>query len=274
MKRLVFIFAFLIVCSAIQANARGIMTMCGAGVSSAVSYQCTDATHDSANNAVTACEDFDGAATCTASYTDNCRVAWLVGAGTPDYDNTANKIQGTYSAFLDITGANGCFIYRAVDSADVYYTYSHIKIVASPTANRKIVSMQATGSAKHTLTLNSNGTLNVNAGTNVSTTGTLTQGKTYAIWTGYESASADPGSDGYAYVAFAEVTDGTPPAKPALCDPSGTTCSAASTAVLANGTNDSPVNRIYWGLAATDTTMQISFDHVRVKTTDFGSNVP
>lgn len=32
MKRLIFIFAFLIVCSAIQANARGIMTMCGAGV--------------------------------------------------------------------------------------------------------------------------------------------------------------------------------------------------------------------------------------------------
>ena len=32
MKRLAFIFAFLIVCSAIQANARGIMTMAGAGV--------------------------------------------------------------------------------------------------------------------------------------------------------------------------------------------------------------------------------------------------
>ena len=32
MKRLVFIFAFLLCCSAIQANARGIMTMCGAGV--------------------------------------------------------------------------------------------------------------------------------------------------------------------------------------------------------------------------------------------------
>ena len=32
MKRLVFIFAFLILCAAVQANARGIMTMCGAGV--------------------------------------------------------------------------------------------------------------------------------------------------------------------------------------------------------------------------------------------------
>lgn len=32
MKRLIFIFAFLLCCSAIQANARGIMTMCGAGV--------------------------------------------------------------------------------------------------------------------------------------------------------------------------------------------------------------------------------------------------
>ena len=32
MKRLVFIFAFLLCCFAIQANARGIMTMCGAGV--------------------------------------------------------------------------------------------------------------------------------------------------------------------------------------------------------------------------------------------------
>ena len=31
MKRLVFIFAFLILCAAVQANARGIMTMCGAG---------------------------------------------------------------------------------------------------------------------------------------------------------------------------------------------------------------------------------------------------
>ena len=34
MKRLVFIFAFLLCCFAIQANARGIMTMCGAGVPS------------------------------------------------------------------------------------------------------------------------------------------------------------------------------------------------------------------------------------------------
>ena len=42
MKRLVFIFAFLILCAAVQANARGIMTMCGAGTGAA----CTTPTGD------------------------------------------------------------------------------------------------------------------------------------------------------------------------------------------------------------------------------------
>lgn len=41
MKRLIFIFAFLIACSAIQANARGIMTMCGAGVAGGVTIDNT-----------------------------------------------------------------------------------------------------------------------------------------------------------------------------------------------------------------------------------------
>ena len=50
MKRLVFIFAFLLCCSAIQVQARGIMTMCGAGTSS---LTCSRATQQAPTDMVT-----------------------------------------------------------------------------------------------------------------------------------------------------------------------------------------------------------------------------
>ena len=58
MKRLVFIFAFLLCCSAIQVQARGIMTMCGAGVPVAVTKYCTNESND-------ICIDFESNSDCT-----------------------------------------------------------------------------------------------------------------------------------------------------------------------------------------------------------------
>lgn len=242
------------------------------GVATAPTYACTDATHDSANNAVTSCENFDGATTCTAGYTDNCLGSWLVGSGTPDYDNTTNKTEGTYSVFLDVTGANGCFIYKSISAGANYYGYAHIKVVALPSISRQFITFNTDGAVRLQINIGTTGKLKVFHGTsNAETTSGLSAGNTYAVWYGYNQGT---GANGYAYVAWALVTGGTPPAKPALCDPSGTTCADGNSAVVDNGSQTTTVNRAYFGYAATDTTLQFSVDHVRVNTTDFGSNVP
>lgn len=246
--------------------------MMGAGAA-APTYACTDATHDSANTAITFCEDFDGASTCTATYTSNCRNAWLVIGGTPDYDNTTNLIEGTYSLYLDITSANYTGVYKALTSGGTYYSYAHMKVIAIPTAARSIGGTATDGAARSIITFLSNGTLRLYHGTaNQTISGALVAGHTYAIWHGYIKGT---GSDGFAYVAIAEVTTGAPPSKPTLCDYSVSSCADAASAVITNGTATADVNRMKFGTVDnSDTTLKLSFDHIRINTSDFGSNVP
>jgi len=243
----------------------------GAGGAAAVSYACTDATHDSANNAITACEDFDGAVECTATYTSNCRATWTIVAGTPDYDNTDNKIEGTYSLYLDISAAAN-YPYKAVTAGANYYVYAHLNLVAAATAAKGIAHIGFDGAVRLQISIGTTGKLKVFHGTSsAETTSGLSAGNTYAVWYGYNQGT---GADGYGYVAWAAVTGGTPPAKPTLCDPSGTTCADANSAVVANGSQTTTVNRSFFGTTSSDTTLKLAFDHIRINTTDFGSNVP
>mgnify|MGYP000959037756 CR=1 FL=1 len=79
MKRLIFIFALLLCCSAVQANARGIMTMCGAGVPVA---GCTTPTGDELT------ESFgEGSTSCWTSGSSVCDQTWVT-TGTVSIEDT------------------------------------------------------------------------------------------------------------------------------------------------------------------------------------------
>ena len=81
MKRLVFIFAFLLCCSAIQVQARGIMTMCGAGTGAAAPA-CTTPTGDELT------ESFgEGSTSCWTSGSSVCNNTWTVATGSPSIAN-------------------------------------------------------------------------------------------------------------------------------------------------------------------------------------------
>lgn len=103
MKRLIFIFALLLCCSAVQANARGIMTMCGAGVPVA---GCTTPTGDELT------ESFGDASTSCWSGGDSlCNNTWTVQAGTPTIDDvTGTPAANTACAkVIHIDGATNVY---------------------------------------------------------------------------------------------------------------------------------------------------------------------
>ena len=127
MKRLVFIFAFLLCCSAIQVQARGIMTMCGAGVPVA-GGPCTG----SNPNDCTFRETFNGAVECADGYSSTCNNAWVIATFTPDFDNTSYPASGaTYATYLTGNGtirnstnhsalAEGYYVVRAYIETRAY----------------------------------------------------------------------------------------------------------------------------------------------------------
>lgn len=266
MKKLLAAFIILLIASPLFALDIGFLKRHGGGGAAVNNYACVDGTHDSSNNAVTICEDFDGSSTCTATYTDTCRNAWTVAGGTPDYDNTDNKIEGAnYSLYIDGTAADFTYVYKAVTAADAYYTLSAIKLVASTTASKRIISYNNGGVNKGAVTLNANGTITITQGTGTASTAVgcaLAQGNTYWIWTGYAKSSGAGAEDGTMYVAVSSSLA----SKPTTGD-----CYAA----FINGTVTDQINRIGFGQAnAKDTTLKLVFDHIRVNSSNIGANAP
>ncbi len=251
----------------INATARMSAVMVGGGVSGAAtpSYDCVDATHDSGNNVVIACEDFQGSVDCDAGAgtQEYCRASYTL-VSTPDFSTTG--IESTNSVFIDASSATQGF-YKSVTSGAAYYYFAKIKVVALPATSYKvIVDFNSAGTSKGTVAIQSDGTVKIAHGTiSVATSGTLTAGNTYYLWTGY---TAGTGADGTLYAGFSgDMT------KPSICTPSGTPCGDAVSASIDTGDANSNVSRIYT-MAGGASALQTIVDHIRIKTSDFGSNVP
>ena len=97
----------------------------------ATSYQCTDATHDGANTAITLCEDFDGSASCADGYSSTCRNTWTVvlqDGDTIDFDNAASPspLLGTYSFRGTSVGTTSSYAYIATGTLSNAYLHARI----------------------------------------------------------------------------------------------------------------------------------------------------
>ena len=118
MKRLLLVLV-LVICLTIPAYGGGFIFDGPGGGAVAVSYKCTDATHDSVNTAITLCEDMEGAVNCGTAMSSNCRNTWTP-TGTPVF-NTAG-IEDTYSVRL-ANGAATTYARKDIGSASAYYLF-------------------------------------------------------------------------------------------------------------------------------------------------------
>ena len=117
-------------------NAAGPEIFMSGGSAAALSYQCTDATHDGANNAITLCEDFDGVADCgdDAANAQTCRNAWTVVLGgvddIVDLANTAAPapLIGTRSARVTATDTAISYAHVSTASSDNLYLHARVNI--------------------------------------------------------------------------------------------------------------------------------------------------
>lgn len=224
-----------------------------AAAAAAASSACVDATHDSGNNAIVLCEDFDGSSQCTAGYTSNCRGAWLIAAGTPDYDY-GTSIEGTYSLYLDASSA-AVTMYKSFTSATDMHAFMMVKPASISASNRTLFTFTETTTGRLTVTLNAAGTLKVAHGTVTATTvSAMSAGTVYYVWAGYTKGT---GGDGAAYVAFSSTTT-----KPGVGN---------NYASVTTGDATTNVDRIY---LQAGTVSQIIFDHIRLNSSTFGSNPP
>uniref|UniRef100_A0A6H1ZCW7 Uncharacterized protein n=1 Tax=viral metagenome TaxID=1070528 RepID=A0A6H1ZCW7_9ZZZZ len=237
----------------------------GAGGAAPVAdYRCTDDTHDSANNAISRCEDFEGASDCgnDTGNAQNCRGNFTSTA--PVVFTTAG-LDDTYSASTDGSGGAANF-YEGITEGATYAAFFKLKLVALPAAIQDVMNFNLAGTVKGSLKINADGTLRVSNGTiNATTTGALSAGSTYYIWMYYNGGT---GTDGISNVAFSTTTT-----KPTICTPGGTPCGDSNSAALDTGDANSTVARVLFGDGSTDT-YNYTFDRIRVNTSDFGSDPP
>lgn len=251
MKRFILTILLLLIAAPAYPFGAAIQAVLSAG--GTPSTACVDATHDSGNNAIVFCEDLDGAAECTSGYTSNCRGAWLIAAGTPDYDY-GTPLEGTYSLYLDASSA-AVTINHNFTSATEMHAYMLVKPVDISDSNRTLFTFTETTTGRLTVTLNANGTVKVAHGTVTATTvAAMSAGTVYSVWAGYVKGT---GADGAAYVAFSSTT--TKPGE------------GNNYAAVTAGDATTNVDRLY---IQAGTVSQIVIDHIRLNSSTFGSNPP
>lgn len=220
-----------------------------------LSYQCTDATHDGANTAITLCEDFDGLASCATSYSSTCRNTWTATVGDTDvidFDNTAAPapLLGTYSLRMTSTGTTGSKITAATGTNSALNLHMRVNLdtIPAPGSDLSIVSInRSTGAVVCSLGVDSaTGRFQVYTTTNtVHASLAPSADTTYYVWLEYVRNTS--------CVAYIATTSTKPE-------------SATITGSIANDYDSASIS-IY-----VDESWSIVPDHLRVNTSAFSSN--
>jgi hypothetical protein len=228
----------------------------GAGGAAALTYQCTDATHDGANTDITLCEDFDGAASCADGYSSTCRNLWTVTKGdagdTVDFDNAdaPSPLAGTYSLRGISTTTTPTTINKDTGANDNLYVHARMNIDTynAPAADMLLINIYRSAGASICALLVDSATGRFEVYTNGNTLHESLSplaDTTYYIW--LESVK---NTSCLAYIS--------------------TTTTKPETATITAGT---VVNYATAGVKMTfDESNNIVFDHIRVNTSAFGSN--
>lgn len=256
MKKGIIGLIFLILCVAVESFAAGPAVFFNAGGPLTLSYQCTDATHDGANTAITLCEDFDGAASCADGYSSTCRNTWTVTKGdagdTVDFDNTTAPapLVGTYSLRATSTTATPTTINKDTGANDNLYVHARYNFDTynAPAADMHLINIyRSTGTSICSLSVDS------------------ATGRFEVYTNGYTiHESLSPSADTTYYIWLESV-------KNTSCVAYiSTTTTKPETATITAGT---VVDYATAGVKiAVDESNGIVTDHVRVNTSAFGSN--
>ncbi len=253
MKRLIPIILLLLISVPCYAG-MNILQFAGATPAAVATYACTDATHDSANNAIVCCEDMEGSTNCITGSLPYCRNTWTP-TGTPTFN--AAGMDGTYSLNINNT-SEAQAISKTVTTSGSYYTFYKVRIEEIPASSNKVLSaFMSSGTAKGFVSLTTTGKFIVYSGTqNATTVNGVTKGSTYYVWHGYTKESSEGANDGTAYVCFSTTTTkGT-----------GDNCATVTT-----GDEVSTITTVRFG-AASINQVNLTYDRIRVNTSDFGND--
>jgi hypothetical protein len=159
-------------------------------------------------------ENFDGSSACAATYSSNCDKAWIVAAGTPDFD-FATPLEGTYSLSLaGKTNAASASVYLpftpVTDPQETHFLMNIDAGITGGAAVQYIVALQYTTSARANVKLQWTGTVYklqiVGSSGSTGTTGTaLSIDTVYHVWINYTKGQGTP-ANGHGSVAFAKAS--------------------------------------------------------------------
>ena len=240
--------------------------MCGAGVPvSALTGNCQNATTGESGTTYKLCEDFEGATSCAANYTSNCRVTWTIGRDQADpklinFQSAGIGIGGSYAVFFDASdggGTDGPYIYydtaSATDEQHVFYRMAFSG--TDPGGARSITEIKSGSTFRAGFYINSSEKLYTQCGGNAATqtSAILASGTTYNVWAGYIT-----GDTSTCYVCFTGTGTTTRPDYTS----DTTNCSYTS-----SGTNTGTSNRVSMPVGF-HSNPDLKYDHIRVKASE------
>lgn len=200
------------------------------------------------------CENFEGSTACGDGATSTCNSTWTaVGGPEGTFQETAGKLEGTYSYKLD--SANGGEGYqKAFTASDTVYFYLMINATTRPSFAQLLSITDGTNLLLAISNENPEFRLECGTATAYVSASNWTAGTVYHFWGDYTRDS--DGGAASAVCNFYYSTNGTKPGTP------------SKTITVGTGTTQATTIR----LVGSDETAVVIYDKIRVGTSAFGSN--